>query len=401
MPSLSFPGVRPAFFSRSGKQAKWLLAGVLTLTFGCANQVMANKQGQSMTTTPSATVSAFGSLSDATPVEKVTLKNSNNVEVEVISFGGIITRIVTPDANGELGNIVYGMETIEEYENGNPYFGALIGRYGNRIKDGKFTLNGTEYQLATNDGDNHLHGGVQGFDKKVWKMAPFATANSAGVILTLVSPDGDQGYPGELTTEVTYTLTNNNTLDMQFIATTDKPTVVNLTQHSYFNLAGKGTILDHELQINGKYITPVDGGLIPTGELAPVAGTPFDFTSPKAIGRDIEADNEQLALGKGYDHNYVLKEQVDNELIEAATVYEPTSGRVLRVLTEEPAVQFYSGNFLEGATEGFGQQHIFRGALCLEPQHYPDSPNQADFPSTTLLPGEVYSTRIVYAFDTK
>ncbi|MBR9793455.1 MAG: galactose mutarotase [Gammaproteobacteria bacterium] len=401
MPSLSFPGVRPAFFSRSGKQAKWLLAGVLTLTFGCANQVMANKQGQSMTTTPSATVSAFGSLSDATPVEKVTLKNSNNVEVEVISFGGIITRIVTPDAKGEMGNIVYGMETIEEYENGNPYFGALIGRYGNRIKDGKFTLNGTEYQLATNDGDNHLHGGVQGFDKKVWKMAPFATANSAGVTLTLVSPDGDQGYPGELTTEVTYTLTNNNTLDMQFIATTDKPTVVNLTQHSYFNLAGKGTILDHELQINGKYITPVDGGLIPTGELAPVAGTPFDFTSPKAIGRDIEADNEQLALGKGYDHNYVLKEQVDNELVEAATVYEPTSGRVLRVLTEEPAVQFYSGNFLDGNTKGFGQQHIFRGALCLEPQHYPDSPNQANFPSTTLLPGEVYSTRIVYAFDTK
>lgn len=401
MPLLSFPGARPAFFSRSGKQAKWLLAGVLTLTFGCANQVMANKQGQSMTTTPSATISAFGSLSDATPVEKVTLKNSNNIEVEVISYGGIITRIVTPDAKGQPGNIVYGMETIEEYEKGNPYFGALIGRYGNRIKDGKFTLNGTEYQLATNDGDNHLHGGVQGFDKKVWKMEPFATANSAGVTLTLVSPDGDQGYPGELTTEVTYTLTNNNTLDMQFIATTDKPTVVNLTQHSYFNLAGKGTILDHELQINGKYITPVDGGLIPTGELTPVAGTPFDFTSAKAIGRDIEADNEQLALGKGYDHNYVLKEQVNSELIEAATVYEPTSGRVLRVLTEEPAVQFYSGNFLEGATKGFGQQHIFRGALCLEPQHYPDSPNQADFPSTTLLPGEVYSTRIVYAFETK
>lgn len=399
MPLLSFSGVRPAIFSRSGKQAKWLLAGVLTLTFGCANQVMADK-GQNMTM-PSATVSAFGTLSDATPVEKVTLKNSNNIEVEVISFGGIITRILTPDVNGKLGNIVYGMETIEEYENGNPYLGALIGRYGNRIKDGKFTLNGTEYQLATNDGNNHLHGGVQGFDKKVWKMAPFATANSAGVTLTLVSPDGDQGYPGELTTEVTYTLTNNNNLDMQFIATTDKPTVVNLTQHSYFNLAGKGTILDHELQINGQYITPVDGGLIPTGELAAVAGTPFDFTSPKAIGRDIEAENAQLALGKGYDHNYVLKEDVNSELVEAATVYEPTTGRVLKVLTEEPAVQFYSGNFLDGNTSGFGQQHIFRGALCLEPQHYPDSPNQANFPSTTLLPGEVYSTRIVYAFDTK
>ncbi|NVK54301.1 MAG: galactose mutarotase [Alteromonadaceae bacterium] len=387
-------------FSRSAKQRKWLLAGVLTFTFGFAHQVMAD-QGKTMTAKPSASVSAFGVLSDATPVQKVTLKNSNNVEIDVISYGGIITRMLVPDAKGNLDNIVYGMESIEEYENGNPYFGALIGRYGNRIKDGKFSLFGTEYQLAKNDGDNHLHGGVQGFDKKVWKMTPFATEQSAGVTLKLVSPDGDQGYPGELTTEVTYTLTNNNTLDMQYIATTDKPTVVNLTQHSYFNLAGKGTILDHELQINGEYITPVDSGLIPTGELTPVAGTPFDFTSPKTIGQDIEADNVQLARGKGYDHNYVIKDTVDDELIEAASVYEPTSGRVLRVLTEEPAVQFYSGNFLEGATSGFGQKHIFRGAFCLEPQHYPDSPNQADFPSTTLLPGEVYSTRIVYEFDTK
>ncbi len=387
-------------FSRPGKQSKWLLAGVLTLTFGCANQAMADK-GKSMTAKPSATVSAYGVLSDATPVQKVTLKNSNNVEIDVISYGGIITRMMVPDAKGELGNIVYGMETIEEYESGNPYFGALIGRYGNRIKDGKFTLFGTEYQLAQNDGDNHLHGGVQGFDKKVWKMTPFANEQSAGVTLTLVSPDGDQGYPGELTTEVTYTLTNNNTLDMQYIATTDKPTVVNLTQHSYFNLAGEGTILDHELQINGEFITPVDSGLIPTGELTAVAGTPFDFTSPKAIGKDIEADNVQLARGKGYDHNYVIKDSADNELIEAASVYDPASGRVLRVLTEEPAVQFYSGNFLDGATSGFGQTHVFRGAFCLEPQHYPDSPNQADFPSTTLLPGEVYSTRIVYEFDTK
>lgn len=401
MPLLPSNSLRPAsILSRTGKPSKWLLAGVLTLTFGCASNVMADK-GQTMTTMPSASVSAYGTLSDATPVQKVTLKNSNNIEIDVISYGGIITRMMVPDAQGKPGNIVYGMESIEEYETSNPYFGAIIGRYGNRIKEGKFTLNGTEYQLATNDGDNHLHGGKQGFDKKVWKMEPFATAQSAGVTLTLVSPDGDQGYPGELTTQVTYTLTNDNTLDMQFIATTDKPTIVNLTQHSYFNLAGKGTILDHELQINGEFMTPVDGGLIPTGELTAVAGTPFDFTSPKAIGKDIGAEDEQLSLGKGYDHNYVIKDTVDRSLIEAANVYDPSSGRILRVLTEEPAVQFYSGNFLEGTTQGFGQKHIFRGAFCLEPQHYPDSPNQAAFPSTTLLPGEVYSTRIVYEFDTK
>ena len=401
MSTLSLTSIRPEqLFTASGSRTKWLLAGVLSLTFGCSSQVMAQK-GQTMTTTPSATISAYGVLSDATPVKQVTLKNSNNIEIDVISYGGIITRMSVPDAKGQSGNIVYGFDSLSDYETKNPYFGALIGRYGNRIKDAKFSLFGTEYQLATNDGDNHLHGGVQGFDKKVWSMEPFATKTSAGVKLTLVSPDGDQGYPGELTTVVTYTLTNDNTLDMQFIATTDAPTIVNLTQHTYFNLAGQGDILDHELTINSAAITPVDSGLIPTGELMPVAGTAFDFTSAKAIGKDIGDSHKQLALGKGYDHNYVLKDQPDNSLIEAASVYDPASGRVLRVLTEEPAVQFYSGNFLDGSTSGMGQQHIFRGAFCLEPQHYPDSPNQPAFPSTTLLPGDVYSTRIVYAFDTK
>ncbi len=350
---------------------------------------------------PSALMQAYSTLDDATPVNKVTLTNSHGIEMDVISYGGIITRLETPDRDGESGNIVLGMDNLDDYVESNPYFGAIIGRYGNRIAKGKFTLNGTEYQLATNDGDNHLHGGVEGFDKKVWQMAPFTTANSAGVTLTLTSPDGDQGYPGTLETTVTYTLTNDNTLDMHFAATTDKPTIVNLTQHSYFNLSGEGTILDHVLQIPSDAITPVDSGLIPTGDLEPVAGTPFDFRKPKAIGKDINASSEQLKRGKGYDHNFVLKTDADGELVKAATVYDPDSGRELTVLTEEPAVQFYSGNFLDGSTSQQGMTHAFRSGFCLEPQHNPDSPNQSAFPSTTLMPGDVYSTRIVYAFDTR
>ncbi|WP_224745833.1 aldose epimerase family protein [Neiella litorisoli] len=354
-----------------------------------------------MTTLPSAQMEHYGVLADATPVEKVTLRNSNGIELDVIGYGGIITRLETPDSKGRLGNIVLGMDSLEDYVASNPYFGAIIGRYGNRIAKGKFSLNGTEYQLATNDGDNHLHGGVQGFDKRVWKMAPFTTSNSSGVVLTLTSADGDQGYPGELDMQVTYTLTNDNTLDMQFQAETDKPTVVNMTQHSYFNLAGKGDILDHQLQINSSHITPVDGGLIPTGELMAVANTEFDFRQAKAIGRDIGGKHKQLALGKGYDHNFVLKAAMDDELVEAASVYDPASGRTLEVWTLEPAVQFYSGNFLDGSTAQSGMKHEFRTGFCLEPQHYPDSPNQPNFPSTTLLPGDVYHTQIVYKFGVK
>ena len=350
---------------------------------------------------PSATTTWYGTMPDSTPVYKVTLKNSHGVEADVISYGGTITRLVTPDKSGQSGNIVLGFDKLEDYLSAGYYFGAIIGRYGNRIADGKFTLNGTEYQLATNDGDNHLHGGVQGFDKKVWQMAPFATANSAGVVLTLISPDGDQGYPGKLDTQVTYTLTNSNTLDMAFTATTDKPTIVNLTQHSYFNLQGKGDILDHQLQINGDRYTPVDGGLIPTGEVASVKGTPFDFTQPKAIGKDINVKDKQLALGQGFDHNFVIKDAPGDELIEAANVYEPQTGRTLKVYTVEPAVQFYSGNFLDGSTQQEGMTHALRSGFCLEPQHNPDSPNQPDFASTVLNPGEVYSTRIVYEFGTK
>ncbi|MDQ9091621.1 aldose epimerase family protein [Pseudoalteromonas haloplanktis] len=374
----------------------------VAVSFGIALTPACAHQGDNMSNSPSALLHAYGKLADHTPINQVTLTNSNGVSVDVINYGGIITRIETPDSNGNMGNIVLGLDNLADYTNATTYFGAIIGRFGNRIANGKFSLNGTDYQLATNDGDNHLHGGVQGFDKKVWTMVPFSTENSAGVTLSLVSPDGDQGYPGELTTQVTYTLTNKNTLDMQFVAKTNKPTIINMTQHSYFNLAGKGDILDHQMQINSNAITPVDGGLIPTGELMQVAGTPFDFRNPKAIGKEINADDEQLKLGKGYDHNFVLKSQPNHDLIEAAKVYEPHSGRTLTVYTEEPAVQFYSGNFLDGSSkQASGLVHKLRSGFCLEPQHFPDAPNQPTFPSTTLLPGEVYSTRIVYEFGTK
>ena len=389
---------------QSSTSIKKLSRGIfaIAVSFGIALTPACAHQGDNMTNSPSALLHAYGKLADQTPINQVTLTNSNGVSVDVINYGGIITRIETPGSNGNMGNIVLGMDNLEDYTNATTYFGAIIGRFGNRIANGKFSLNGTDYQLATNDGANHLHGGVQGFDKKVWTMAPFSTENSAGVTLSLVSPDGDQGYPGELTTQVTYTLTNKNTLDMQFVAKTNKPTIINMTQHSYFNLAGKGDILDHQMQINSNAITPVDGGLIPTGELMQVAGTPFDFRNPKAIGKEINIDDEQLKLGKGYDHNFVLKNKPNHDLIEAANVYEPSSGRTLTVYTEEPAVQFYSGNFLDGSSkQASGLVHKQRSGFCLEPQHFPDAPNQPTFPSTTLLPGEVYSTRTVYEFGTK
>jgi aldose 1-epimerase len=328
----------------------------------------------------------------------ITLTNPNGIEVDVISYGGIITRLLTPDSKGQLGDIVLGFDNLADYVASSPYFGALIGRYGNRIANGRFELAGQTYQLDTNDGANHLHGGVQGFDKKVWGMKPFTTDSSAGIVLTLTSPDGDQGYPGKLDVEVTYELTADNQLDMRFKANTDKATIVNLTQHTYFNLAGEGDILNHQMQINSDTLTPVGAGLIPTGELSSVEGTPFDFRQPKAIGRDISVEDEQLALGLGYDHNYVVKAAPSDELVLDARVTEPTTGRVLEVWSEEPAVQFYSGNFLDGTLKGKGRTFAHRSGFCLEPQHNPDSPNQPQFPSTTLLPEDTYQTRIVYRF---
>lgn len=351
-----------------------------------------------MKTLPSTRQHHYGYLADGTEITLVELRNSNGIEIDIIGYGGIITRLLTADKNGQFTDIVLGLDDLDSYVKSSPYFGALIGRYGNRIAKGKFSLQGKTYQLDTNDGENHLHGGVQGFDKKVWKMAPFVTEHSAGVVMSLVSPDGDQGYPGKLTTEVVYELTNEDELDIRFNATTDKPTIVNLTQHSYFNLAGKGTIVDHQLMIKADSITPVDKGLIPTGELTDVANTPFDFRQLKAIGKQINEDNQQLAYGLGYDHNFVLADKGKGEMSLAARVVEPTSGRILEVHSEEPAVQFYSGNFLDGSLSGKGRTFAHRSGFCLEPQHYPDSPNHSNFPSTTLLPGETYQTRISYRF---
>lgn len=355
-------------------------------------------RNQDMTNLPSTAQRHYGYLADGTEVTLVTLKNATGIELDVIGYGGIITRLVTPDANGQLGDIVLGLDSLDEYVASNPYFGALIGRYGNRIGKGTFNLDGESFQLDVNDGENHLHGGSEGFDKRVWRMRPFVTEHSAGVHLRLTSPDGDQGYPGKLQALVTYELTNEDQLDMTFKAVTDKPTIVNMTQHSYFNLAGAGAILGHRLEIPADRFTPVDKGLIPTGEWQTVAGGPFDFRQPKEIGRDIGADDEQLELGLGYDHNFVLKDRADDELVLAARVTEPNSGRVLEILTVEPGVQFYSGNFLDGSLDGKGKVHAHRSGFCLEPQHFPDAPNKPDFPPVTLRPGETYQTRIVYRF---
>ena len=322
------------------------------------------------------------------------------MSVTVLSLGGIIQCLTAPDRNGHYDDVVLGFDAASDYEHGHPCFGALIGRYGNRIASGKFSLDGDTYQLDINDGENHLHGGSEGFDKKNWSVEPFETADSAGVVMKLSSPDGDQGYPGTLRAKVTYELTNDNDLEIRLSATTDRPTIVNLTGHSYFNLAGGGDILNHQLMIPADMFTPVRPGLIPIGELRPVDGTPFDFRQPKAIGLEISAEDEQLELGLGYDHNWVLKREADDELVLAARVTEPTSGRVLEIFSVEPGLQFYSGNFLDGTLEGKGKVHNYRTGFCLEPQHFPDSPNQQDFPSTALLPHETYETRMVYRFST-
>jgi len=343
----------------------------------------------------------WGQLKDGSAVTMVTLANSNGIEVDIISYGGIITRLLAPDSKGNLENIVLSLDSLEAYVTSSPFFGALIGRYGNRIANGQFKLNNTQYQLSVNDGKNHLHGGAQGFDKKNWSQAPFVTATTAGVTMALTSEDGDQGYPGTLNTSVVYELNNDNVLSIKFSANSDKTTFVNLTAHSYFNLAGSGSILDHTLMIPAKFITPVGDGLIPTGEFEKVAGTPFDFRKAKPIGQDIEKENQQLALGPGYDHNWVLKKKADGKMELAARLAELKSGRILEVWSPEPGVQFYSGNFLDGTLTGNGVTHGYRSGLCLEPQHFPDSPNHPNFPSTVLQAGDTYSTEIQYRFLTE
>lgn len=346
---------------------------------------------------------SFGELTDGREVTRFTLNNGEGMEVKLMNYGGIITHLTVPDKNGELDNVVLGFETLNDYvEQNPPYFGALIGRYGNRIANGRFDLNGETITLDQNDGDNHLHGGLVGFDKKLWDAKFVSDERGLAVELFLLSEDGDQGYPGNLEVTTRYVLTDDNELITEFRAETDKATPVNLTQHTYFNLSGEGKILDHILQINADHYTPVDSGLIPTGELAPVAGTPLDFTEPKPIGQDINADHPQLTrVGGGFDHNFVLDREGQEGLIVAARAEDPNTGRVLEVLTEEPAIQFYSGNFLDGSLSDGERDFVLHGGFCLEPQHYPDSPNQPDFPSTILEPGEVYETSMSFRFDVK
>lgn len=341
---------------------------------------------------------AFGITASGEPVELYTLTNVNGLEARIMTYGGTVVSLKVPDRHGKLGDIVLGYETLDGYLKNSPYFGSIIGRYGNRIGKAAFSLNGKQYSLPRNDGENTLHGGNKGFDKVVWTAKEVKVRNGTGLSLTYLSKDGEEGFPGNLSVTVVYTLTNNNELKIDYSATTDKTTVVNLTHHSYFNLAGEGDILNHELIINARSFTPVDSGLIPTGELRRVKGTPMDFTKSTAIGARIGQQDEQLTVGRGYDHNWVLNNNT-GRLALAARVYEPRSGRVMEVATTEPGIQFYSGNFLDGSITGKGGQvYQQRHGFCLETQHYPDSPNKPAFPSTVLKPGHRYRTSTVYRF---
>jgi aldose 1-epimerase len=346
------------------------------------------------------TQAPFGTLPDGRAVNQYTLANRNGMVVRILDFGGIITQIHVPDRNGVFADVALGFDTIEPYLGGSPYFGALIGRYGNRIARGRFTLDGKQYQLPINNGENSLHGGTPGYDRVLWA----ASAGDDALVLRYRSPDGEQGYPGNLDVTVTYRLTIDNEIVVQFHAVTDQATPVNLTQHSYFNLRGigpdngqGGDILGHVLTIDADRFVPIDAGSIPLGPLAPVAATPFDFRTPHAIGERIGQPDDQLANGGGYDHCFVLNGAA-GVLSRAAHALEPQSGRVLELITQEPGVQFYSGNFLDGSLQGKGQAYALRGGFCLEPQHFPDSPNQPAYPDTILRPGEVYQTESRFRF---
>ncbi|MFN8583131.1 MAG: galactose-1-epimerase [Gemmatimonadaceae bacterium] len=344
---------------------------------------------------------AYGVTPDGDIVDEYTLVNRNGVTVSAITFGATITAIKTPDARGAMGDIVLGHDDLRGYRTASPYFGALVGRYANRIAKGRFTLDGTEYRLAQNNGPNALHGGLVGFDKVIWRAEPMKSEQGVGVMFSYRSRDGEEGYPGNLDVRVTYTLGDDDRLTVDYWAVTDKATPVNLSQHSYFNLVGDASrdILDHVMQLDADRYTPVDDGLIPTGELAAVAGTPFDFLAPTAIGARINDAHEQLKRGGGYDHNFVLTAAPAGQLRHAARVTEPTSGRTLEVWTTEPGVQFYTGNFLDGTITGkAGRVYQRRFGFCLETQHFPDSPNHDNFPTTILRPGQTYTSRTVFAF---
>ena len=369
------------------------LATAALLLSGCAEKKKETPMSSSITK------ASFGKTAEGAPVDLYTLKNASGMEVAVATFGGRIVSLKAPGRNGQFTDVVLGFDNMEGYLGEHPYFGALVGRYGNRIAKGQFKLDGKTYKLAINNGVNALHGGLKGFDKVVW-TAREVPGGDPSVELTYVSKDGEEGYPGSLTEKVTYSLTAANELKIEYSATTDKDTVVNVTNHSYFNLAGQGhgDILSHVLQLNAAKFTPVDAGLIPTGELKNVEGTPFDFRQPTVIGSRINAEDEQIKRGGGYDHNFVVDGSAGT-LRLAARVSEPTSGRMLEVSTTEPGVQFYTGNFLDGTVKGKGGvAYAKRTGFCLETQHFPDSPNHPDFPTTALKAGAEYNSTTVFKF---
>ena len=376
---------------------RFILAGAALLLAGMSScESLFNKPKGNM----GITSEVWGTY-EGKKVELFTLENRNGIEAKIMTYGGIIVSLKVPDKNGALGDVALGFDKFEDYEKRNPFFGAITGRYANRIAKGAFQLDGKEYSLAINNGPNSLHGGKKGFDKKIWAAKKISKSNAVGLELSYTSPDGEEGYPGTLTTTVTYLLTNDNELRIDYAATTDKPTVLNLTNHSYFNLAGEGngTILDHEIEINADKFTPTDDNLIPSGEIAAVDDTPLDLRNMKRIGARIDENFLPLKQGLGYDHNFILN---GSGLKLAARVREPKSGRIMEVRTTEPAVQFYTSNHMHkmpGCKNG--HTYDFRSALCLETQHYPESPNHPKFPSTVLRPGEKYTSTTVYKFRTE
>ncbi|WP_020603590.1 aldose epimerase family protein [Spirosoma spitsbergense] len=375
-----------------------LLTGLLTMT-SCSSK----KENTADEQKPGIEKTTYGQLPDGQTADLFTLQNAAGMTAKITNYGGILVALTAPDKEGKFEDVTLGLDSLSSYVKNNPFFGALVGRYGNRIAKGKFTLDDKPYNLFINNMGNHLHGGKVGFDKVLWTATP-VDGDEPALKLTYTSKDGEEGYPGNLSVTVTYTLQKDNALKIDYEATTDKPTVVNLTNHTYFNLTGdiKRDILDHVVTINADKFIPVDETLIPTGKLQPVAGTPFDFTKPTVVGARInDSTDTQIKYGGGYDHAWVLNGEAGS-LKKAATVYEPTSGRVMEVSTTEPAVQFYTGNFLNGKVVGReGFPYKKRYALCLETEHYPDSPNQPSFPTTTLRPGETYKTTTIYQFSTK
>jgi len=383
-----------------------LVMGVVVLLTLSTMALFATASASSAGHRPTITKASFGSLADGTPVDIYTLTNSRGMEVKILTYGGILQSIKVPDRHGRFTNVTLGFDNLADYVAKSPYFGCITGRYANRIAKGQFQLNGQTYQLPINNPPNSLHGGDVGFDKHVWAATPVKDRHSVGLVLRFTSPNGDQGYPGRLANRVTYTLTNRNEIRMDYrarlVGNSNLKTIINLTNHAYWNLAGEGSgdINDHELLLKASHYTPVDSTLIPTGAIDPVAGTPMDFTRSTRIGKRIRDNFPQLVIGRGYDHNWVL-DRHGSGLELAARLKDPRSGRVLEVLTDQPGIQFYSGNFLDGTLYGTSHRAYRQGdGLALETQHYPDSPNHPDFPSTVLAPGQRYETTSVYRFST-